>query len=573
MTSISELIELIEALYNLDWDGDIDGPAGAVGSVIETFLNGAVDFKGKLKELKSLLDSSDTGVRIERISYPLFRKDQCTISMALNNGYKFKIHWTRNYEEQKRINDGERFRGLLNARTVQLNALRDQFMQYALNTRPADRNRLEKAIGRIYERIGLPHPEIIWFSSLTEAAFVATMLDMRSRRIFREAEAAPGQASPSSSDLFFEYSVQSQYHFLDFLARGCSRYFNFPDDVDAASTRYRSTLLVVEGSTGRLSSQRRSKQLGHQLIRQELDSALSLNDGGHIGEVIARAIALQLALPPDEAATFYPDGAELVEMGLMLGSPSKLQGVFGRCAEAMIHHSELHLELIGMIPRSEPCILGFRGRPPDTLSLSLFHSPFDSFELLRIAAFNSLGGVQTDDCELFLEAVRSGGWWAPFANICIASENVAVLQLDNRLRLHNETGPALVFPDGASCHAIHGVFVPAQVVERQFSFESIAAEKNTEVRRVMIELYGFERYLADSGAQEVHRDECGVLYRITFADDEPLMLVRVVNSTPEFDGTRKTYVLRVPPNMVTARQAVAWSFRMSINEYEPLVET
>ena len=33
-----------------------------------------------------------------------------------------------------------------------------------------------------------------------------------------------------------------------------------------------------------------------------------------------------------------------------------------------------------------------------------------------------------------------------------------------------------------------------------------------------------------------------------------------MNSTPEPDGTRRTYFLRVPPQMRTAREAVAWTF-------------
>jgi len=46
-------------------------------------------------------------------------------------------------------------------------------------------------------------------------------------------------------------------------------------------------------------------------------------------------------------------------------------------------------------------------------------------------------------------------------------------------------------------------------------------------------------------------------------------MVEVHNSTPEPDGTRKTYYLRVPPTTRTAREAVAWTFGMSGTEYRP----
>jgi hypothetical protein len=66
----------------------------------------------------------------------------------------------------------------------------------------------------------------------------------------------------------------------------------------------------------------------------------------------------------------------------------------------------------------------------------------------------------------------------------------------------------------------------------------------------------------------VHRDETGVLYRKEFLNDEPLVMVKVINSTVEPDGSFKSYFLRVPPSMTTAREAVAWTFDMSPESYE-----
>ncbi|MCV0384784.1 MAG: hypothetical protein K5799_15285 [Erythrobacter sp.] len=56
-------------------------------------------------------------------------------------------------------------------------------------------------------------------------------------------------------------------------------------------------------------------------------------------------------------------------------------------------------------------------------------------------------------------------------------------------------------------------------------------------------------------------------------DDEDIVMVEVQNATPEPDGSRKTYFLRVPPTMSTARQAVAWTFGKEAREYAPERET
>ena len=101
----------------------------------------------------------------------------------------------------------------------------------------------------------------------------------------------------------------------------------------------------------------------------------------------------------------------------------------------------------------------------------------------------------------------------------------------------------------------------------------IETETNAEMRRVMMERFGEARYLQESGAIEVHRDDFGTLYRKDIPGDEPLVMVKVVNSTPEPDGHFKDYFLRVPPNMERARQAVAWTFNKEEMEYAPEVET
>jgi hypothetical protein len=71
----------------------------------------------------------------------------------------------------------------------------------------------------------------------------------------------------------------------------------------------------------------------------------------------------------------------------------------------------------------------------------------------------------------------------------------------------------------------------------------------------------------------VSSDEYGVLWRVTMPGDEPLVMVEVVNATPEPDGSRRTYFLRVPPRMRSAHEAVAWTFGLTPEEYAPLAQT
>ncbi|MGW8762830.1 DUF6745 domain-containing protein [Streptomyces sp. NPDC055815] len=167
------------------------------------------------------------------------------------------------------------------------------------------------------------------------------------------------------------------------------------------------------------------------------------------------------------------------------------------------------------------------------------------------------------------------GWWWPYENAVVICERPVELHRDEAGRLDRGDGPALAFADGFALHAWRGMPVPAEFLAglADLTPERIREEENAELRRVMLEYYGYDRYLAVSGARHEHSDETGVLWRIALADDEDVVMVEVVNSTPEPDGTHRTYWLRVPPTTRTAREGVAWTFGLRPEEYEPLVQT
>lgn len=172
---------------------------------------------------------------------------------------------------------------------------------------------------------------------------------------------------------------------------------------------------------------------------------------------------------------------------------------------------------------------------------------------------------------------RYCGWWWPFEGICVMSERPRVISLDEMgQRLHNEDGPALVFSDKWKIFARRGSIVSRRVIQfkKRKDIMKIQYESNAETRRHMIEIYGYEEYIREIGAKILALDEYGCLLRVNFGHgEEPLVLLRVNNSTAEPDGSYKNYYLRVPPNMRSPREAVAWTFNMDIDTYCPVVET
>lgn len=191
--------------------------------------------------------------------------------------------------------------------------------------------------------------------------------------------------------------------------------------------------------------------------------------------------------------------------------------------------------------------------------------------------FAQVCGVE--DCKrlegLNLVAQAAGWWWA-YDTLAIITERPSKLSLDDRGRLHSDADWAILYPDGFGFCVVHGVQVPPRIIfqSSEITTQEIDSETNAEVRRVMIERYGQARYIQDSGASLLGKDDWGELYRKEVPDDEPMLMVKVVNSTQEPDGTFRDYWLRVPPTIRTAREGVAWTFAVEKEAaYAPEVET
>ena len=193
-------------------------------------------------------------------------------------------------------------------------------------------------------------------------------------------------------------------------------------------------------------------------------------------------------------------------------------------------------------------------------------------EAAWLSAYDTAPGHPLDGVA---EVARHAGWWWPYAKIAVISERPIALHRDEAGRLDRADGPALAYADGFALHAWRGMPVSAEFLDSLNSLtpQRIRDEENAELRRVMLEHYGYDRYLTESDARPVHRDETGVLWRIDLVGDEDVVMVEVVNSTPEPDGTHRVYWLRVPPTTRTAREGVAWTFGLGADAYDPVQQT
>lgn len=146
------------------------------------------------------------------------------------------------------------------------------------------------------------------------------------------------------------------------------------------------------------------------------------------------------------------------------------------------------------------------------------------------------------------------------------------LERDERGRLHSEAGMCIQYSDGWGLYAWHGVRCSESLILRpqDISREDWLNERNLELRRVIQERLGNDRFVELVGGRCIDQGERGDLIEIDLGDD-PERIARFVRVRDT--STRRVYYLRVPPTTTHADSGVAWTFGLDEAVYHPQQES
>ena len=177
-----------------------------------------------------------------------------------------------------------------------------------------------------------------------------------------------------------------------------------------------------------------------------------------------------------------------------------------------------------------------------------------------------------------MQAIEHGGWIFLFKDLVVITNRPSCIYLDDNGRLHHESKQALSYNDGFGVYCWHGYRIPIDKTwvitnPEKITRDSILNESNAEMRRIMIEKIGGEKFVELLDATKVSEDRYGQLFKKTI-DDVDIAYARVVNSTPEPDGSNKIYWLSVNPVSQTCHEAIGRSFLgENWRLYNPAIET
>ena len=149
--------------------------------------------------------------------------------------------------------------------------------------------------------------------------------------------------------------------------------------------------------------------------------------------------------------------------------------------------------------------------------------------------------------------------------------------LDQHKFLHNADGPSLEY-NGKKQYFWHGIeMLKRHVVDKQITKNSILRQNNSEKRRAMCEIIGWEQAISMLKADVLDEDVCLGLKRkllqFDFDDDgNQCTLLLMENGTIE-DGKRRQFVEVISNGITTCHNAMAWQIGVDPSIYNEGVRT
>jgi hypothetical protein len=166
------------------------------------------------------------------------------------------------------------------------------------------------------------------------------------------------------------------------------------------------------------------------------------------------------------------------------------------------------------------------------------------------------------------ELQRTCGWWAPHERFVVCSDGPRRIRLDAEGRLHAEDGPAVTLAREFPLYFWHGTRVRQEWIEREGTLEpsALLGWSDRAERLAAVQIFGWAKLLEHHPYRVIdsHPDpQIGTLFDCDLPAGGPARFLRVRC------GTGREFVLSVPMDVRTAREANAWTYGLTTNQYRP----
>lgn len=172
-----------------------------------------------------------------------------------------------------------------------------------------------------------------------------------------------------------------------------------------------------------------------------------------------------------------------------------------------------------------------------------------------------------------IELSKYCGWLNVYEDLVVFQDRPEIIKFDNNKQLHCENGPAIKYRDGFVIYLWHGIRIPGEWIENKSSLtqEIALTWSNIEQRRCACEILGWNKVINGKNSKIIDEDgdpEIGTLVEVNLEGIGKERFLKVLC------GTKREFVIPVPPEMQTAIEANAWTYGFTEKDFRiPEVRT
>ncbi|MDJ0724885.1 MAG: hypothetical protein QNJ38_07220 [Prochloraceae cyanobacterium] len=173
--------------------------------------------------------------------------------------------------------------------------------------------------------------------------------------------------------------------------------------------------------------------------------------------------------------------------------------------------------------------------------------------------------------QIYKSFIESCGLIFPSEDECLICNRPKKISFDSENRIHAVGEAAIQYRDGFSIYANSGVRLPekyGKIHPKEWQPQWLLTEENAELRRVLIQNIGYEKICQELAATTLNTWREYELIKI----DKDLDIEQINLLKMTCPSTNRIHILRVPPYIKTAREAITWR-NWDIDPEEFTIET
>ena len=409
-----------------------------------------------------------------------------------------------------------------------LTSLEKEWLNFTQSTEPVNLPKLQSDLTQVYKMLGYGKPQVVLFASPFELGeFIITLaidsltqeqlkvLTDKIKTILSKSEQGFLKKIVAQISLVIKNNINTQIG--DNINRQFTKLFKKQNNHKKAAQTDSQLKTVIQGKRTIYNQKEVFKQINKQR-KIKLDEELLLFTLGHLAKKINN---------------------RLVNHALrrILNSLTKSSSVqqLGSLADSFVKN----LLSVGFI-----C--------PENLCLSAIEFNYYHYTNQTI--------ISDKQWQIWQNLISNSGWLILYQDSCFICDRPKEMHLNSNYQLHQEGKLAIRYGDGRGLYAYQGVILPpqyGQVKPENWQPQWLLAEKNAELRRVLIQGIGYDKIASELQAEAIDSwREYKILRFNNIIDDidgEPICLLKM-----NCPSTNFIHALRIPPDFTSAREAIRW---------------